>query len=550
MVGNDHQVSLKMEVIMKSQTWAEQVAEASTGSIPRQVGTIPLLYPLLERLQVRQIINGLAMGGADIDLGRVVEVLTLNRLVAPQPLNHVGEWVGQSVVAKMFDLDVSQLYDNRFGRALDNLQPILAEAWFELISRVVRQEKIDLGVLHWDTTSIYLEGEYKKSALASYGHSSEGRSDHKQLKIGLDVTGRERIPLLYRLLAGKKADMTTPVPNLVRIAAFLEQRPECAAVSTRPLIVGDCKMITPAAVATAHRHNLYYLGPWESDNTVKAVIRSVSEAAWLDSELDYRPQRHFPADKPFIPYRGVWRPFRVEYEGQVYDDRALVVWTAGKERLDEDKRKHHLKKLLNRLADIKGMLNTGRYIRYAFAAHQIALAKRGNPAKGLVQTKLTGPDRHLKMSFAIDRSALAQAQALDGKYLLGTNAPHLSATKTLTIFKAQDGVEKSNRTLKGPLLIRPIYLHTDQRIESLVFIILLALLIRVLLQVRCRRAGLSISTDRLLAEFAPLAATELTFVDGSRLCQLGNLTPFQRQVLAALQIPSPCRYLTELQPDS
>jgi hypothetical protein len=309
-------------------------------------------------------------------------------------------------------------------------------------------------------------------------------------------------------------------------------------------------MITPAAVATAHRNNLYYLGPWESDNTVKAVIRSVSELEWLNSELDYRPQRHFPADSPFIPYRGVWRPFPVEYEGQLYDDRALVVWTAGKERLDEDKRKRYLKRLLNRLADIKKMLNTGRYIRYEFTAQQIALAKRGNPAKALVNTELSGTDRHLKLTFDIDRSALAQAQALDGKYLLGTNASDLSATKTLTIFKAQDGVEKSNRTLKGPLLIRPIYLHADQRIESLVFIILLALLIRVLLQVRCQRAGLSVSTDRLLAGFAPLAATELTFVDGSRLCQLGNLSPFQQQVLAALQFPSPSRYLTELHPGS
>lgn len=534
--------------MVTSLTWAEQVARASTGSIPRQVGAIPVLYPLLEALQVRQIINGLGMSGADIDLGRVVEVLTLNRLLAPRPLNHVGEWVEQSVVAGMFGLDVSQLYDNRFGRALDNLQPLLAEAWLELISRVVRQEKIEIEVLHWDTTSIYLEGEYERSDLAAYGHSSEGRSDHKQVKIGLDVTSRERIPLLYWLLSGNQADITTPVPNLTRIATFLK-RPEGSGVPPRPVVVGDCKMVTPAAVATAHQHNLYYLGPWESDNTVKAVIRSVSQEEWLKSELEYRPQRHFPAERPFIPYRGVWRPFPVEYGGQVYDDRALVVWSAGKERLDVDKRKHYLKRLLNRLADIKQMLNTGRYIRHEFAAHQIALAKRGNPAQGLVQTELSGPDRQLNLTFAIDRSALAQAQALDGKYLLGTNAPHLSATKTLTLFKAQDGVEKSNRTLKGPLRIRPIYLHSDQRIESLVFIILLALLIRVLLQVRCQRAGLSVSTDRLLAGFAALMATDLTFVDGSRLCQLGPLTSFQRQVLAALQFPSPSRYLTELQPD-
>jgi len=260
---------------MKTQSWAEQVAQASSSAIARQVGAIPLLYPLLEGLQVRQLINGLTMSGAEIDLGRVVEVLTLNRLLAPRPLNHVGEWVGQSVVETMFGLDVSQLYDNRFGRALDNLQPILAEAWVELVSRVVSQEKIDLAVLHWDTTSIYLEGEYESRDLAAYGHSSDGRSDHKQVKIGLNVTSREQIPLLYGLLAGRRADITTPVPNLVRIAAFLE-RPECAAVTTRPLIVGDCKMITPAAVATAHRHKLYYLGPWESDNTVTRPSLAVS----------------------------------------------------------------------------------------------------------------------------------------------------------------------------------------------------------------------------------------------------------------------------------
>jgi transposase len=534
-------------VTMKSSNWAEQMGTALTGSVPRQVGAIPVVYPLLEALGVRQTINGWGMNGADIDLGRVVEVLVLNRLLAPQPLNHVGEWVEQSVVATMFGLEVRQLYDQRFGRALDSLQPILAEAWLQLVSRAVRQEQIEVRVLHWDTTSIYLEGEYEASDLAAYGHNKEGRSDHKQVKIGLDVTSQEQMPLLYWLLAGNRADITTPVPNLSHIATFLE-RPECDMLATRPLVVGDCKMITPAAVAAAHRLHLYYLGPWEADNTVKAVIRSVRQDEWAKNELDYRPQRHFPPDSPFIAYRGVWRPFPVEYEGQTYQDRALVVWTAGKQRLDEDKRKHYLKRLLNRLAEIKKMLNTRRYASREYTTHQIALAKRGNPAKGLVQTELTGTDGHLNLSFAIDRAALAEAQALDGKYLLGTNAPDLSANQVLTLFKAQDGVEKSNRTLKGPLSVRPLYLQSDQRIESLIFIILLALLVRVLLQIRCQRAGLSVSTDRILAAFAPLTATELTFVDGSRLCQLGDLTPFQRQVLATLQFPTPSRYLTELQP--
>lgn len=530
---------------MPETTWADRVAAATSHSTPRQVGAIPVLYPLLEAMQVRETINALRWTKGDIDLGRLVEVLTLNRSMAPQPLSHVGEWTTQTVVASMFGLKAEQLYDQRFGRGLDELHSFLGQAWVAIAARVVQQEGVDLSVLHWDTTTIHLEGEYDDSDLAAYGHSSDHRSENKLVKVGMDVTSRERMPLLYRLLNGATADITTPVPNLETIAAFL-RRPECASVAIRPLVVGDCKMITPPAVAAAHLHHLYYLGPWEANTAVQTVLRSVSQAELASHELSYRPKRRPPADRPFVPYRGVWRPFPVSYQDEIYEDRALVVWSAGKQRLDEDKRKTHLKALLNRLADIRSHLNRGRYIRREYAAHQVALAQRGNPAKGLVAVDLTGTDRQVALAFHVDRAALVQAQALDGKYLLGTNASHLSADEALTWFKAQDGVEKQNRTLKGPLQVQPLYLHTDERIEGLVFITFLALLLRAVLALRCRQAGFSSSVDRVLREFAPLYATDQTFVDGSRLSQLGALSAFQQRVLTGLDFPPATRYLQPL----
>lgn len=530
---------------MASDTWASQLAAALTESVPRQVGVVPLIYPLMEALQLRATINRLCWTKAEIDIGRLVEVLTLNRLAAPQPLYRVGEWVAQTVVGPMCGLDAGQLYDQRFGRALDDLHAVLAEAWAQLAARAVQQEGVDLSVLHWDTTTLYLEGEYDESEFAAYGHSSDGHADNKQIKLGLDVTSRERLPLLYDLLPGATADIRTPVPNLQAIAAFLE-RPECAGLAVRPLVVGDGKMLTPAAVAAAHRLQLYYLGPWEADTSVNTVIRSVSESALAAHELDYRPQRRAPATQPFVPYRGVWQPFAVRYDGHTYADRALVVWSAGKQRLDTEKRKDHLKRLLNRLAEIQGHLNQGRYISPAYTAHQIALAQRGNPAKGLVSVVLTGQERQLTLTFHLDRTALAQAQALDGKYLLGTNAAQLSASQALAYFKAQDGVEKSHASLKGPLRVHPLYLHSDQRIAGLIFINLLALLLRAILELRCRRVGLKYSAERVLQAFSGLYATDLTFVDGSHYVQLGRLTTFQQRVLAGLQFPPPTRYLEPL----
>jgi len=142
---------------------------------------------------------------------------------------------------------------------------------------------------------------------------------------------------------------------------------------------------------------------------------------------------------------------------------------------------------------------------------------------------------------------LDAGQLYDQRFGRGLDELHpLSASDALVHFKAQDAVEKSHGYLKGPLRVHPLYLHSDQRIEGLIFVTLLALLVRALLELRCRRVGLAYSADRVLQAFASLYATDQTFVDGSRYSQLGVLTAFQQQVLTALGWPAPTRYLQGL----
>jgi hypothetical protein len=125
---------------MADTTWADRVAAATRLSSPRQVGAVPVLYPLLEAMQVRETINTLRWTKSDVDFGRLVEILTLNRVMAPQPLSHVGEWANQTIVASMFGLKPEQLYDQRFGRGLDELHDFLARAWVAIAAGVVQRE--------------------------------------------------------------------------------------------------------------------------------------------------------------------------------------------------------------------------------------------------------------------------------------------------------------------------------------------------------------------------------------------------------------------------
>jgi hypothetical protein len=175
---------------------------------------------------------------------------------------------------------------------------------------------------------------------------------------------------------------------------------------------------------------------------------------------------------------------------------------------------------------------------------QLASLQRGNPAKSLVQIDLSRLDEPLALHFQLNRIRLTAAQQLDGKYALATNAPHLSATEALAYFKAEDGVEKAVAEVKGPLQVRPVFLQTDTRIEVLVFLNLVALLVRASLALHLQRAGLTYSVDRVLFEFAPLTAVYQLFADGSQVAQLGPLTACQQEVLAALHLPAASRYLT------
>jgi transposase len=520
---------------------SQRFGQAIRAVQPRQMGALPLIQPILTDLQVRQTVNRLLPSQADVDLGQVVVLLVLNRLLAPQPLYEIQDWLGGTVLPEVLGITVKQAYDNRLGRTLDRLYPQLGELWQRLVSRAIEVYDLDLTVLHWDLTSIYFEGAYTDSQLATYGYSRDQRPDAKQINLEVDVTHEGLVPVLYRVLAGNTADITRPLPHLAALLHFLA-RPELVKRHLRPLLISDCKMITAEAVLAYRRHQLYYLGPMQDSTAVTAVLRSVPAAELAEHVLAYRPQRVKATDTSFVPYQGVWRKFTFEHAAERVTDRVLVVWSAGKERLDQEKRKTYLKRLLNGLEAVKKKLNTRRYKKRTYVEQRIATLQRGNPMHRLVDVDLQGEDEALTLQFVLNREHLAEAQALDGRYALATNGDHLSAEQALTLFKGQDGVEKRFRTVKGPLVVHPLFVRSDHRIESLVFITLLALLVRAILERLCHQRDLPLTADRLFQRFASLQAVDVTWNDSSVQRRAAEMSEFQAQVLATLGWPVPETY--------
>ena len=158
-----------------------------------------------------------------------------------------------------------------------------------------------------------------------------------------------------------------------------------------------------------------------------------------------------------------------------------------------------------------------------------------HPARRFLTVSVGITEHGPTLSWQRQEAELAAAAALDGRYVMGTTALDLDATTMLTDAKGRDVPEKGYARLKGPLAIRPVYLHKQDRILALIFCTMVALLVFSLLELLVRRAALAVSAPALLAQFAPLAVLTLVFNDGSCLRRLTGLAPPIRAVLARLE---------------
>ena len=131
----------------------------------------------------------------------------------------------------------------------------------------------------------------------------------------------------------------------------------------------------------------------------------------------------------------------------------------------------------------------------------------------------------------IDRAAVEREVHYDGKWLLRTSDPTLTAEDLAAAYKQLLAVERGWRDCKSSLGLRPVYHHREDCIRAHVQLCWLALL---LIRVAETRAG---DTWRNLRhELDRMHLVTLATADG-RVAQRSATTSDQKTILAALDLP-------------
>ena len=172
----------------------------------------------------------------------------------------------------------------------------------------------------------------------------------------------------------------------------------------------------------------------------------------------------------------------------------------------------------------------------AEAAHVKAeCALRDHPALGRWLRQL--PSGRL----VIDRKKVAAEERLDGKYLLTTSDPDLSAADIALGYKNLLHAERGFRDIKSTLQLRPVFHRLEPRIRAHVLLAWLALL---LIRVAERRTELT--WRRIAIELGRVHVVTLTGTAGS-VVHVTPLNTTQAGILAACQVPPPAT-VTALHP--
>jgi uncharacterized protein DUF4277/DDE family transposase len=454
----------------------------------RMLGALPLIADFARRLQIRSVIerHSPSRGNAHLTHGQVALTIIANRLTQPKAMYQLFSWAHQWAVREVFDLDPAHLNDDRLGRCLDALAPSIDPIQGAVTLVAVREFDLDLAALHWDLTSVVLQGEYppeeQHPAFPTPAHGFGGEPGCKQLRVGEVVTGDGGVPIWHHSYNGNQADVGTVVAQMEALRAQIEL-PEC-------LVIGDSKLLSEAVIPKLLGQNLHFLAPLPKSAELDREYLGLVKEAFAPLDYVSQAQERLPPEQR-TQYLGqeVACPWVDPKTGRTWPLRKLFVISSEEQATCRKVRGQQMARAEAELAKIaagrgKRQLKTGAQVEA-----RVLRVREARRVTELYRVVVSGEGKGLSLRWEIDAKALSRAEALDGYYVLLCSLPpeRGDSHALLRLWKREALIERRFSDWKGPLRVRPVFVTNNARMAALVLLLHLALLIYCLLEREARR---------------------------------------------------------------
>ena len=419
----------------------------------REAGPVHVANQFWRRLELDAILE---QAGLSAGARRLTLAMTLNRLIHPTSELAMPEWIRSTALPDILGVNFDELAEDALYRNLDKLHEHRVAIETSLAERERDLFGLDQTIFLYDVTSTYFEGRAMGNAKAKRGYSRDHRGDCKQVLVGLAVN-REGFPLAHEVFAGNRHDSTT----LEEMLSALDRR-----VGLRPeqTVVVDRGMAGKRNVEQIRARGLHYL-----------VAEPYAERKdWVE---EFQDSGEFVAverePSPRNPYQKK-STIQVKMRRVGGETHVLCVSSERKQK-DRAIRELHEKRLLADLEKLARRVAKGK-------------GKGTKPAEvresmGRLKERYSRVARYYRMeydeanktfAYHLDEGKRAEAEKLDGSYLLKTDRADLSADEAWRIYILLTRAEAAFRALKSPLAERPIFHHKECRVEAHIFLCVLA----------------------------------------------------------------------------
>jgi transposase len=493
-------------------------AGAVTGAAPlevldaRPVGASWLLDGLWRGLDVGAAVRAATDARRfTTNMERVLFALVANRAVAPMSKLSAAEWVCQdAAIPGLSTMDEDQAY-----RAMDLLVDAdtharVQEAVFFAVANLLN---LEVDLLFFDTTSTYFERDDEddgQDAFRRFGHSKDHRPDLPQIVIGLAVT-KEGIPVRCWCWPGNASDQ----------AVLAEVKDDLRDWKLgRVITVVDRGFTSADNLAYLRRAGGHYIAGMrmrDGNPLVEQVLSRQGRYQQVRDNLRVKEVRLDATDTRFVICHN---PEQAQRD-QTQRDEAITRIQAELARIGEQRDR-----------DAQRPRGDKTRARNEAAHLRAECALRDHPTLGRWLTQQANG------RLRVNTAKVKAETRLDGKYLIATSDPHLSAEDTALGYKNLLEAERGFRDLKSTLLLRPVFHRLEHRIRAHVLICWLALL---LTRVAERSTGLS--WRNINRQLGRISQVTLAGPAGT-VVQTTPLTTEQKTIYQALSVQPPARVTT------
>jgi len=455
--------------------------------------------------------------GVDRELSRLLEGRRLDAraervifaMVANRALEPLSKLAGSKWVCERAWIDgLTELDEDACYRAMDWLLEVESELAELVYFATADLLNLEVDLLFFDTTSTYFErdepdsdvldedGNVVREAFRTYGKSKDARDDLPQAVIGMAVT-RTGIPIRVWCWPGNTSDQ-----ELIR-----QVKDDLRAWKL-------ARVVWVADRGFQSAENRRYLQRAGGHYILGEKLRANNKEA--SAALSRQGRYHTVA--------GNLRVKEVIIDDGTMRDRFVICHNPQEALRDQAIREQLLAQITEQIAGSDQLSADERV-----ALHAKLSTKRGH--KRYLRTTKTGLLR-------VDRAAVAAEAHLDGKFLLRTSDPTLTAEDIALGYKQLLEIERGWRDMKTTLDLRPVHHRKEDRIRAHVLLCWLALLLIRIAENHTAQTWRNLRDElqRIhLGTFAGPAGT-------SR--QPTELTAAQREILRALDVSPPPMFLS------